>query len=130
MRVQTPDTAELRTAVIAAGGGCAEEGAASHGVDWSVDAGGAESRGDGGVDGFTGFVDVHGLSAVDLAELFLQARIRVVGLAPVRTSLQDVYAGLTADLGRHRSSGGEPPDPSGSQEYQYAARMTEGVAGQ
>ena len=137
MRVQTPDTAALRAAVIAAGGGCAPEGAASHDADGWGDEGGAQRRGEGGAEDFAGFVDVHGLSRTALAELFLDARIRVVGLAPVRTSLQDVYGELTADLGRHRSSGGEPPDPSGSADYRYAARMispeggrsTEEVAG-
>lgn len=127
MRVQTPDTAALRTAVIAAGGGCAPGVAARDGADWRVDADGAEIRGDGDGEGSAGFVDVHGLSRTALAELFLQARIRVLGLAPVRTSLQDVYAELTADLEQYRSSEGDPPDPSGAQDYRYAAR-TAGLA--
>jgi hypothetical protein len=106
-------------------------------VGWWGEVGGPDGRGAGGVDGFTGFVDVHGLNRVALAELFLQERIRVLGLAPVRISLQDVYADLTTDLERHRSSGGVLPGPPGSRDYQYPVRMdgpggsrsTEGVAG-
>jgi ABC-2 type transport system ATP-binding protein len=124
MRVQTPDTAALRAAVTAAGGRCTPGDDPSRGAGWWGEVGDAYSPDDSGVDGSTGFVDVHGLSRVALAELFLQARIRVLGLAPVRASLQDVYADLTADLERHRSSGGELPDPSGSQDYRYPARMT------
>lgn len=123
MRVQTPDTSVLRAAVAAAGGSCAQADKPGRGVDRWGDAGDAHRRGDSGLDGCTGTIDVYGLSRLALAELFLQARIRVLGLAPVRTSLQDVYADLTSDLGRHRSSGGELPDPAGSEAYHYAARM-------
>lgn len=127
MRVQTPDAAALWEAVAAAGGGCDTGGDASrHAGEWG-DAGGADSHGDGDMDDPAEFLDVHGLSRVELAELFLQARIRVLGLAPVRTSLQDVYAELTADLERHRSSGDGLPDSSGSSDsppdYRYAAPM-------
>ena len=130
MRVQTPDAAALRTAVAAAGGKCGTgDDASRRAGEWgdAGDADDADSRGDGDMDDPAEFLDVHGLSPVELAELFLQARIRVLGLAPVRTSLQDVYAELTADLERHRSSGDGLPDSSGwsgsSPDYRYAAPM-------
>jgi ABC-2 type transport system ATP-binding protein len=94
MRVQTPDSAALRTVVAAAGGSSSLRG------DASRDAGGPSES-----------VDVSGLSRVALAELFLQAGIRVLGLAPVRTSLQDVYTDLTSGLEQYGSSEGEPPEP-------------------
>ncbi|MBR7834454.1 ATP-binding cassette domain-containing protein [Actinospica durhamensis] len=122
MRVQTPDTAALRSAVAAAGGRCAAEDTETEEYAESDD---ADEWWDGAVDAddVAGFVDVHGLDRMELAELFLHARIRVLGLAPVRASLQDVYAELTADLGRHQSSGGELPEPSGSEDDRYAAGM-------
>ena len=88
MRVQTPDAAELQEAVEKGGGS-------------SALAEGCEDA-----DGPAVFVDVRGVSRTALAELFLQAQIRVLGLAPVRTSLQDAYAGLTADLEKYRSTEG------------------------
>ncbi len=192
LRVQTPDTAALRSAVAEAGGRCTPAGRPSRGADRWADTGDVDGRGDGvggavglgdrdmdgrgagvggalgivdgdvdgrgggghravglgdgdvgvdgyggGVDGAVGIVDVDGLSALALAELFLRARIRVLGLAPVRVSLQDVYAGLTADLEQYRSSAGALPEPSGAPDHRYAAAMSgprsswaaEGVAG-
>ena len=117
MRVETPDAAALEAAVAEAGGSSGLAGDVGRGM------GGQDG---GGTDGPAAFVDVRGVSRTALAELFLQARIRVLGLAPVRTSLQDAYAGLTADLEQYRSSEGEPSDPSGlPQDYRYAARTTD-----
>jgi ABC-2 type transport system ATP-binding protein len=118
MRVQTPDTAALQAAVTAKGGWCDgyDDGSGS-----GSGSGYDDGNGYGGADGSPDFVDVQGLSPEVLAELFLQERIRVFGLAPVRISLQDVYADLTADLEQYRSSGGEPPDLPAAQDQHYAA---------
>ena len=148
MRVETPDAAALQAAVAAAGGSSGLAGDAGRGAGGWDGGGGAVSfadvvgaAGDDGDadDGPAVSVDVRGLSRAALAELFLQARIRVLGLAPVRTSLQDAYAGLTADLEQYRSSGDGPPDPLGSVQDDWyvgqaagsgSIRSTEGVVRQ
>lgn len=127
MRVHTPDTAALQAAVAAAGGSSSLGGDAGRSVHRYDLAGGADDYGDGSEGGSARFVDVRGLSRMSLAELFLQARVRVLGLAPVRTSLQDVYEGLTAGLEQYSSSGGLPDAaefPAGWE----SIRSTEGVA--
>ena len=132
MRVHTPDAAALQAAVAAAGGSSSLGGDASRSVYGSgfagdVDRYGAGGYGLGDAGGSEQFVDVRDLSRPVLAELFLQARIRVLGLAPVRISLQDVYAELTTGLEQYSSSG-DVPDAADLPTDWDSIRSTEGVA--
>ena len=127
MRVHTPDAAALQAAVAAADGSSSLGSDASGSAYTRGRADGADGYGRGGEVGATDFVDVSGLSRTVLAELFLHARIRVLGLAPVRVSLQDVYAELTAGLEQYSSSEGVP-EAAGSPTGWEDIRSTEGVA--
>ncbi|HEU5426943.1 MAG TPA: ATP-binding cassette domain-containing protein [Actinocrinis sp.] len=133
MRVETLDVAALRAAVAAAGGSSVPaQGAAGTGRvadELKPTAGAATIDGDGDAGGSAAFVDVQGLSRAALAELFLQARIRVLSLAPLRTSLQDVYARLTTDLEQYRFGGELPQEPDVWQDGGYVARLPRQLGG-